>query len=173
MDLAQESSSSDMRLRDALKSSALPVRCASLARAHHGSWGLVATAMISSARRCSSTSRALRSAWLKPVSSRALLLRFQWFPPELRARSISRFYVAWPLSVVVMGALSGALMGLDGRHGLAAGNGSSLCKAFPPLFSASYSSWLCLTTRHGSMADRAGTGCHPRPHPRPKRPEFP
>jgi ACS family tartrate transporter-like MFS transporter len=43
----------------------------------------------------------------------------KWFPPELRARSISRFYVAWPLSVVVMGALSGALMGLDGRQGLA------------------------------------------------------
>src|SRR5665213_879941 len=26
----------------------------------------------------------------------------QWFPIELRARSISRFYIAWPLSVVVM-----------------------------------------------------------------------
>jgi MFS transporter, ACS family, tartrate transporter len=42
----------------------------------------------------------------------------QWFPIELRARSISRFYVAWPLSVVVMGVLAGALMGLDGRLGL-------------------------------------------------------
>ncbi len=38
----------------------------------------------------------------------------QWFPVELRARSISRFYIAWPLSVVVMGVLAGALMGLDG-----------------------------------------------------------
>jgi MFS transporter, ACS family, tartrate transporter len=42
----------------------------------------------------------------------------QWFPIELRARSISRFYVAWPLSVVVMGGLAGALMGLDGHLGL-------------------------------------------------------
>jgi MFS transporter, ACS family, tartrate transporter len=42
----------------------------------------------------------------------------QWFPVELRARSISRFYVAWPLSVVVMGVLAGALMGLDGHLGL-------------------------------------------------------
>src|SRR5580704_17183115 len=41
----------------------------------------------------------------------------QWFPIELRARSISRFYVAWPLSVVVMGVLAGALMGLDGDLG--------------------------------------------------------
>lgn len=42
----------------------------------------------------------------------------QWFPPELRARSISRFYVAWPLSVVLMGILAGGLMGLDGHLGL-------------------------------------------------------
>jgi MFS transporter, ACS family, tartrate transporter len=42
----------------------------------------------------------------------------QWFPIELRARSISRFYVAWPLSVVVMGVLAGALMGLDGHLGM-------------------------------------------------------
>jgi len=42
----------------------------------------------------------------------------QWFPVELRARSITRFYIAWPLSTVVMGVLAGALMGLDGRLGL-------------------------------------------------------
>jgi ACS family tartrate transporter-like MFS transporter len=42
----------------------------------------------------------------------------QWFPPELRARSVTRFYIAWPLSSAVMGALAGALMGLDGRLGL-------------------------------------------------------
>jgi ACS family tartrate transporter-like MFS transporter len=42
----------------------------------------------------------------------------QWFPAELRARSITRFYIAWPLSTVVMGVLAGALMGLDGRLGL-------------------------------------------------------
>jgi MFS transporter, ACS family, tartrate transporter len=42
----------------------------------------------------------------------------QWFPAELRARSITRFYIAWPLSSVVMGVLAGALMGLDGRLGL-------------------------------------------------------
>jgi ACS family tartrate transporter-like MFS transporter len=33
----------------------------------------------------------------------------QWFPPELRARSVTRFYIAWPLSSAVMGALAGAL----------------------------------------------------------------
>ena len=42
----------------------------------------------------------------------------QWFPIEMRARSVSRFYIAWPLSVVVMGGLAGALMGLNGQLGL-------------------------------------------------------
>jgi MFS transporter, ACS family, tartrate transporter len=42
----------------------------------------------------------------------------QWFPRELRSRSISRFYIAWPLSVAVMGGVAGALMGLDGQLGL-------------------------------------------------------
>jgi ACS family tartrate transporter-like MFS transporter len=36
----------------------------------------------------------------------------------LRARSVTRFYIAWPLSSAVMGALAGALMGLDGHLGL-------------------------------------------------------
>jgi ACS family tartrate transporter-like MFS transporter len=43
----------------------------------------------------------------------------QWFPADQRGKAISRFYVAWPLSTVVMGALAGALMGLQGRLGLA------------------------------------------------------
>ena len=39
----------------------------------------------------------------------------------MRARTITRAYVAWPLSTVVMGALAGALMGLTdmGSYGLA------------------------------------------------------
>src|SRR6202000_2025759 len=43
----------------------------------------------------------------------------QWFPANHRGRAISRFYVAWPLSSVVMGALAGTLLGLQGRLGLA------------------------------------------------------
>jgi ACS family tartrate transporter-like MFS transporter len=42
-----------------------------------------------------------------------------WFPAEARGRAISRFYVAWPLSTVVMGALAGTLLGLQGKLGLA------------------------------------------------------
>ncbi len=42
-----------------------------------------------------------------------------WFPSDVRGRAISRFYIAWPLSTVVMGALAGTLLGLQGRLGLA------------------------------------------------------
>ncbi len=43
----------------------------------------------------------------------------QWFPPEWRARTVTRFYIALPLSSTVMGALAGALLHLQGRWGLA------------------------------------------------------
>ena len=41
-----------------------------------------------------------------------------WFPKSQRGVAISRFYVAGPLTAVVMGVVSGGLMGLDGRAGL-------------------------------------------------------
>ena len=42
-----------------------------------------------------------------------------WFPAKMRARAVSRFYVALPLSNVVMGSVAGWLMGLQGKLGLA------------------------------------------------------
>ena len=42
-----------------------------------------------------------------------------WFPARMRARAVSRFYIALPLSSVVMGSLAGWLLGLGGRFGLA------------------------------------------------------
>lgn len=42
-----------------------------------------------------------------------------WFPARMRARAVSRFYIALPLSTVVMGSLAGWLMGLEGTLGLA------------------------------------------------------
>jgi len=42
-----------------------------------------------------------------------------WFPARMRARAVSRFYIALPLSSVVMGSLAGWLLGLNGRLGLA------------------------------------------------------
>ncbi len=42
-----------------------------------------------------------------------------WFPASMRARAISRFYVALPLSTAVMGALAGGLLGMQGTLRLA------------------------------------------------------
>src|ERR1700678_3413538 len=41
-----------------------------------------------------------------------------WFPARMRARALSRFYIALPLSSVVMGSLAGWLLGLGGKLGL-------------------------------------------------------
>src|SRR5262245_31477233 len=41
-----------------------------------------------------------------------------WFPAEARARAIARFMTAIPVSGMIGGPISGALLGLDGRLGL-------------------------------------------------------
>jgi ACS family tartrate transporter-like MFS transporter len=41
-----------------------------------------------------------------------------WFPAHMRARAVSRFYIALPLSSVVMGSAAGWLLGLGGKLGL-------------------------------------------------------
>jgi len=43
----------------------------------------------------------------------------QWFPSDQRATAVSRFYIAYPISAVIMGALAGWLLGLRGDLGLA------------------------------------------------------
>jgi ACS family tartrate transporter-like MFS transporter len=57
----------------------------------------------------------------------------QWFPPELRARAISRFYISLPLSGVFMGAVAGALLNLNGRAHLAGWQWLFLVEGIPPL----------------------------------------
>ena len=41
-----------------------------------------------------------------------------WFPTSHRGRAVSRFYVAAPLASLVMGGISGSLLGLNGLAGL-------------------------------------------------------
>jgi MFS transporter, ACS family, tartrate transporter len=57
----------------------------------------------------------------------------QWFPLDHRGRAISRFYVAWPLSTVVMGAVAGALLGLQGHLGLAGWQWLFLIEGLPAI----------------------------------------
>lgn len=56
-----------------------------------------------------------------------------WFPAEIRARAFSRFYISLPLSSVVMGALAGTLMGLDGHLGLRGWQWLFLVEGLPPI----------------------------------------
>jgi MFS transporter, ACS family, tartrate transporter len=57
----------------------------------------------------------------------------QWFPPEMRARAVSRFYVSLPLSSVLMGAIAGALLNLQGRLGLAGWQWLFLVEGLPAI----------------------------------------
>lgn len=56
-----------------------------------------------------------------------------WFPPELRARTISRFYVSLPLSSVLMGLLAGPIMNLNGRLGFGGWQWLFLIEGLPPI----------------------------------------
>jgi len=57
----------------------------------------------------------------------------QWFPPEYRARTISRFYIALPLSSTVMGSIASSLLALNGRLHLAGWQWLFLVEGIPPL----------------------------------------
>jgi MFS transporter, ACS family, tartrate transporter len=57
----------------------------------------------------------------------------QWFPPEQRARAVGRFYVSLPLAGVLMGAIAGALLNLNGRAHLAGWQWLFLVEGIPPL----------------------------------------
>src|SRR5208283_2147023 len=56
-----------------------------------------------------------------------------WFPARMRARAVSRFYIALPLSSVVMGSLAGWLMGLNGRLGLSGWQWLFLVEGLPAI----------------------------------------
>ena len=70
----------------------------------------------------------------------------EWFPAQVRARVISRFYIALPLSSTVMGAVAGPLLHLQGRLGLAGWQWLFLLEGLPSvLFSVVL--WRLLTDK--------------------------
>jgi ACS family tartrate transporter-like MFS transporter len=56
-----------------------------------------------------------------------------WFPLEMRSRAISRFYIALPLSNVLMGLIAGSLLSLNGRLGLKGWQWLFLVEALPAI----------------------------------------
>jgi MFS transporter, ACS family, tartrate transporter len=67
----------------------------------------------------------------------------QWFPAHMRARAISRFYISFPLGSVLMGAIAGALLGLQGKVGLAGWQWLFLIEGLPAVL-LSIVFWLYL-----------------------------
>jgi ACS family tartrate transporter-like MFS transporter len=57
-----------------------------------------------------------------------------WFPASRRARAVSGFYIALPLSSVVMGSLAGWLLGLNGKLGLTGWQWLFLVEGLPASF---------------------------------------
>lgn len=75
----------------------------------------------------------------------------QWFPPQMRARAISGFYVSLPLSSAFMGAIAGALLNLQGRLGLAGWQWLFLVEGIPALLlGVIYVVWLPDTPAHAA-----------------------
>lgn len=83
----------------------------------------------------------------------------QWFPAAAQSRAISRFYVAIPLSSVVMGALAGMLLSLNGRLHLAGWQWLFLAEGLPAILMSilfllylpndpSEARWLTFDERH-------------------------
>lgn len=65
-----------------------------------------------------------------------LLYLSQWFPSSVLTRSVSRFYIAAPISFMFMGSMAGWLMGLDGTLGVAGWQWMLLLEAIPALIVA-------------------------------------
>lgn len=94
-----------------------------------------------------------------------------WFPAHERGRAVSRFYVALPLSVVLMGMVAGALLNLGGVAGLAGWQWLFLVEGMPAVLlglaiffllpdSPARAAWLTPAERDGLearlAADRLG-----------------
>lgn len=65
-----------------------------------------------------------------------------WFPARMRARAVSRFYIALPLSSVLMGAVAGWLMGLQGTWGLAGWQWLFLVEGLPAVLFSFVFLWM-------------------------------
>jgi MFS transporter, ACS family, tartrate transporter len=65
-----------------------------------------------------------------------------WFPARMRARAVSGFYIALPLSSTVMGSLAGWLLGLNGHLGLAGWQWLFLVEGLPAALFSLVILWL-------------------------------
>jgi ACS family tartrate transporter-like MFS transporter len=67
----------------------------------------------------------------------------QWFPKGERARAISLFYIAFPLSTALMGSIAGVLLRQGGRLGMAGWQWLFLIEALPAVVLSAVT-WMAL-----------------------------
>jgi ACS family tartrate transporter-like MFS transporter len=107
-------------------------------------WGLLAAAMVFIRTPWSFYSlRLLLGVAEAGYFPGALFYLSQWFPAAERARSISLFYIALPLSSTVMGGVAGVLLRQNGRLGLTGWQWLFLVEALPAI-ALSFVVWFCL-----------------------------
>ncbi len=102
-----------------------------------------------------------------------LLYLSQWFPANWLCRAVSRFYIANPISFMMMGSIAGLLMSLDGTFGVAGWQWMLLVEAVPAMVIAAMlllflperietTAWLSAAEKdwllHHHAADHAATG---------------
>ncbi len=82
-----------------------------------------------------------------------------WYPAAHRGRTVSRFYVAWPLSLVLGGAAAGPLLGLKGVLGLSGWQWLFLVEGLPAVVLSGVYLWALpdspATTKWLEPAERA------------------
>ena len=97
-------------------------------------WGLISSAMllVTTARSFYALRFLLGSAEAGFFPGVIVYLK-RWFPAGARARTVARFMTASPLSGVIGGPISGALLGLHGRAGLAGWQWLFLMEGIPAI----------------------------------------
>ncbi len=107
-------------------------------------WGLIAACMVFVHSATSFYGfRLLLGAAEAGYFPGALFYLSQWFPSRERARSISLFYIAFPLSSTVMGAAAGVLLRMNGIAGLRGWQWLFLVEALPAI-ALSFAVWALL-----------------------------
>jgi MFS transporter, ACS family, tartrate transporter len=97
-------------------------------------WGLIAVAMVLVSRPWEFYVLRFLLGVAEAGFAPAVLYYFTlWFPQTERARAISRFYLAIPISGMFMASISGPLLGLDGRLHFAGWRWLFLLEALPAI----------------------------------------
>jgi ACS family tartrate transporter-like MFS transporter len=97
-------------------------------------WGIISASMcLVASRQSFYTLRFLLGAAEAGFFPGVILYLKTWFPAQARARTVARFMTAAPLSGVIGGPLSGALLGLHQKAGLAGWQWMFLLEGIPAI----------------------------------------